>query len=72
MTVNPTTLPLPARNLDIHVEQAIWERASIRHQYEVEDTPGGPEAWMKPQAAASIWCRVREAVEEAGWKVIPR
>jgi len=64
-----TRLPLDELSLDAHVEDAIMERANLRHLYDIEQGEGGPEAVMKSRAAASIWRRVQEAITEAGWKV---
>lgn len=72
MQKTQSTLPLRTDQLDSHIEQAIWERGSMRHNYQIEMIDGEPEGSMLPRAAASIWRCVREAIEEAGWRIIPR
>jgi hypothetical protein len=54
--------------MDTHMQQVITERLNLGHLYAIEDG----EAYCKPAAASSVWRLVREEVERAGWRLIPR
>lgn len=65
-------MSLTQEKLDLHVEQRIGERANLRHNMTIEhdEEDDAPRACLTGRAPASIWRAVREAIDEAGWRIV--
>lgn len=65
-------MTLTPDQLNVHVVQSIKERLDLGHLYTITLEEDGHEASCRPEAAASVWRAVVDAIAEAGWNIVPR